>query len=76
MSALSPQTFIFVTVPHECTHSQSSGFAASGELLQLWSGALHPRNPSVAVTTGGQNLQLWDLRSMSMCGVERREGRV
>ncbi|GAX83993.1 hypothetical protein CEUSTIGMA_g11418.t1 [Chlamydomonas eustigma] len=45
---------------------KSSGFASSGELLQLWSGMLHPHNPSVAVTAGGQNLQLWDLRSMSM----------
>lgn len=45
---------------------KATGFAASGELLQLWDGALHPTNLSIAVTTGGHNLQMWDLRTMTM----------
>jgi WD40 repeat protein len=42
------------------------GFAASSELLQLWDGTFHPSDPHVAVTCGGHNIQIWDLRTMQM----------
>ena len=42
------------------------GFAASSELLQLWDGAFHPSDVNLAVTCGGHNIQLWDLRTMQM----------
>mmetsp|Transcript_3543 Transcript_3543/g.5977 ORF Transcript_3543/g.5977 Transcript_3543/m.5977 type:complete len:263 (+) Transcript_3543:47-835(+) len=43
--------------------------AQAGELLQLWSGALQPQAGSaVCATAGGNNVQLWDLRSMRMTG--------
>jgi len=35
-----------------------------GELLQLWSGALHPHQAQLCATAGGNSIQLWDLRSM------------
>eukprot|EP00798_Chlamydomonas_sp_ICE-L_P004935 gene4935-34706_t len=44
---------------------QAAGSASSGELQQLWSGALHPQNPDMALTAGGNNVQLWDFRSMT-----------
>lgn len=39
-----------------------------GELQQLWSGALHPANPTVAATAGGNNVQIWDLRMLAKSG--------
>lgn len=45
---------------------QRTGQAQAGELLQLWGGALHPRDAATAVTAGGHNIQLWDLRTMAM----------
>ncbi|MEW5311662.1 MAG: hypothetical protein WDW38_003357 [Sanguina aurantia] len=44
---------------------QSTSQAPAGDLMQLWGGALHPSNPDVLATAGGNNLQIWDLRSMS-----------
>lgn len=44
------------------------GQAVAGELLQLWSGALHPLNTQLCATAGGNNVQLWDLRAMSCTG--------
>ncbi|KAG2436284.1 hypothetical protein HXX76_006595 [Chlamydomonas incerta] len=37
----------------------------AGELLQLWSGALHPRNASLLCTAGSNDVQTWDLRTLS-----------
>lgn len=45
-----------------------AGQAQAGELLQLWSGALHPKNASLCATAGGNNVQIWDLRSMACTG--------
>jgi len=47
---------------------QASGQADAGELVQLWGGALHPRQKDVMATAGGNNVQLWDLRTMSRTG--------
>lgn len=45
-----------------------AGQAKAGELLQLWSGALHATNPNLCATAGGNNVQLWDTRTMSCTG--------
>jgi hypothetical protein len=45
-----------------------AGQAQAGELLQLWSGALHPKNASLCATAGGNNVQIWDLRGMACTG--------
>ncbi|GFR45435.1 hypothetical protein Agub_g6814, partial [Astrephomene gubernaculifera] len=37
----------------------------AGEMVQLWSGALHPRNASLLCTAGSNDVQTWDLRSLS-----------
>ncbi|KAG2449235.1 hypothetical protein HYH02_005981 [Chlamydomonas schloesseri] len=37
----------------------------AGELVQLWSGALHPRNASLLCTAGSNDVQTWDLRTLS-----------
>lgn len=36
----------------------------AGEMVQLWSGALHPRNPSLLCTAGSNDVQTWDLRAL------------
>jgi hypothetical protein len=59
-----------------CSLLQLTGQAQAGELLQLWSGALHPRDPSSAMTAGGHNIQLWDLRTMTMCVIRLRSSRL
>eukprot|EP00198_Chlamydomonas_reinhardtii_P010611 XP_001699948.1 predicted protein [Chlamydomonas reinhardtii] len=37
----------------------------AGELVQLWGGALHPRNASLLCTAGSNDVQTWDLRTLS-----------
>ncbi|KAG2493240.1 hypothetical protein HYH03_008656 [Edaphochlamys debaryana] len=37
----------------------------AGEMVQLWGGALHPRNASLLCTAGSNDVQTWDLRSLS-----------
>ncbi|EFJ46715.1 hypothetical protein VOLCADRAFT_81755 [Volvox carteri f. nagariensis] len=43
----------------ECTSS-----CPAGEMVQLWSGALHPRNASLLCTAGSNDVQTWDLRNL------------
>lgn len=44
------------------------GQAPAGDLLQLWSGALHPFHEQLCATAGGNGIQLWDMRSLTCTG--------
>lgn len=74
------QTDLAVTVEEGMLHKWSisdqgatmEGTAMAGELVQLWSGALHPQDPSQCATSGGNNVQLWDMRSMACTGEVQR----
>jgi len=70
------QTDLAVTVEEGLLHKWTisdqgvtlAGQGRAGELLQLWSGALHAQNASLCATAGGNNVQVWDLRSMACTG--------
>ncbi len=44
--------------------------AQAGELLQLWSAALHPKNPTLAATAGGNNIQVGGFAGIACDAVE------
>ncbi len=37
---------------------QATATCPAGEMVQLWSGALHPRNPSLLCTAGSNDVQV------------------
>lgn len=52
----------------EGAKAECTGEASPGELQLLWSGALASYSPDLAATAGGNNVQLWDLRTMALAG--------
>ncbi|GLI70488.1 hypothetical protein VaNZ11_015369 [Volvox africanus] len=44
--------------------AEATSSCPAGEMVQLWSGALHPRNPSLLCTAGSNDVQTWDLRNL------------
>jgi WD40 repeat protein len=44
---------------------QISAADAPPELGQFWTGALHPKDPHLALLSGSNSVQLWDMSSMS-----------
>ncbi|KXZ43814.1 hypothetical protein GPECTOR_80g174 [Gonium pectorale] len=44
--------------------AEATSSCPAGEMVQLWSGALHPRNASLLCTAGSNDVQTWDLRTL------------